>query len=49
MRNRLRKRKIVRKVKKDDKEDDCDGEKQDVVIWKMVTVVWWPWFSSVVL
>ena len=35
------------KVKEDDREDDYDGEKQDVVVCKMVTVVWWHWFSSV--
>ena len=44
MRNRLRKRKIVGKVKVEDREDDCDGEKQDVVVWKMVIVVCWHWF-----
>ena len=31
-RSRLRKRKIVKKVKENDREDDCDGEKQDVVV-----------------
>ena len=36
MGNRLWKRKIVKKVKEDEREDGCDGEKQDVVVWKIV-------------
>ena len=46
-RNKLSKRKIVKKVKEDYREYDCDGEKQDAVVWKMVIVVWWHWLSSV--
>ena len=30
---RLRKRKIVKKVKEDDREGDCDNQKQDAVVY----------------